>query len=123
VVIRTDSYSVTRTTLRKLFGVVGVSSFLIAASLSGASAADTHVKVGKKSPMTLAHFGFGKNGEVLDDADLPAVLTRHGQKTRTARVNSPATPACSPHVVPPLEKAATPGPWTSPPAASRPAKT
>ncbi len=25
--------------------------------------------------MTLAHFGFGKNGEVLDDADLPAVLT------------------------------------------------
>ena len=35
----------------------------------------THVKVGKKSPMTLAHFGFGKNGEVLDDAALPAVLT------------------------------------------------
>jgi type I restriction enzyme M protein len=35
----------------------------------------THVKVGKKSPMTLAHFGFGKNGEVLDDAGLPAVLT------------------------------------------------
>ena len=25
--------------------------------------------------MTLAHFGFGKNGEVLDDADLPAALT------------------------------------------------
>jgi type I restriction enzyme M protein len=35
----------------------------------------THMKVGKKSPMTLAHFGFGKNGEVLDDADLPAALT------------------------------------------------
>ena len=35
----------------------------------------TYVKVGKKSPMTLAHFGFGKNGEVLDDADLPAALT------------------------------------------------
>ncbi len=35
----------------------------------------THVKVGKKSPMTLAHFGFGKNGEVLDDSELPAVLT------------------------------------------------
>jgi len=35
----------------------------------------THVKVGKKAPMTLAHFGFGKNGEVLDDANLPAVLT------------------------------------------------
>jgi type I restriction enzyme M protein len=35
----------------------------------------THVKVGKKSPMTLAHFGFGKNGEALDDAELPVVLT------------------------------------------------
>ena len=35
----------------------------------------THVKVGKKSPMTLAHFGFGRNGEVLADADLPASLT------------------------------------------------
>jgi len=35
----------------------------------------THVKVGKKSPMTLAHFGFGKSGEALDDADLPASLT------------------------------------------------
>jgi type I restriction enzyme M protein len=35
----------------------------------------THVKVGKKSPLTLAHFGFGKNGEVLEDADLPADLT------------------------------------------------
>jgi type I restriction enzyme M protein len=35
----------------------------------------THVRVGKKSPMTLAHFGFGKNGEVLDDADLPKMLT------------------------------------------------
>lgn len=35
----------------------------------------SHVKVGKKSPMTLAHFGFGKNGEVLADADLPALLT------------------------------------------------
>lgn len=36
----------------------------------------THLSVGKKSPMTLAHFGFGKNGEVLDDADLPAELTK-----------------------------------------------
>jgi type I restriction enzyme M protein len=35
----------------------------------------THVKVGKKSPMTLAHFGFGKNGEIIDDADLPTALT------------------------------------------------
>lgn len=35
----------------------------------------THVKVGKKSPMTLAHFGFSKNGETLEDSELPAVLT------------------------------------------------
>lgn len=35
----------------------------------------THVKVGKKSPMTLAHFGFGKDGEALDDSELPASLT------------------------------------------------
>lgn len=32
------------------------------------------VKVGKKTPLTLAHFGFGKNGEVLDDNALPAAL-------------------------------------------------
>lgn len=36
----------------------------------------THVKVGKKSPMTLGHFGFGKNGEVLGDVELPAGLTQ-----------------------------------------------
>lgn len=35
----------------------------------------THLNIGKKSPMTLAHFGFGKNGEVLDDSQLPAALT------------------------------------------------
>jgi type I restriction enzyme M protein len=35
----------------------------------------THVKVGKKSPLTLAHFGFGKNGEILDDSELPVSLT------------------------------------------------
>ena len=35
----------------------------------------SHVKVGKKSPMTLAHFGFAKNGEVLDDDQLPVTLT------------------------------------------------
>jgi len=35
----------------------------------------SHVKVGKKTPMTLAHFGFGKNGEIIDDSKLPATLT------------------------------------------------
>ena len=34
----------------------------------------TQVKVGKKTPMTLAHFGFATDGAVLDDAQLPANL-------------------------------------------------
>lgn len=34
----------------------------------------SHVKVGKKSPMTLAHFGWGPHFEVLDDMALPATL-------------------------------------------------
>ncbi len=32
------------------------------------------VKVGKKTPLTLAHFGFAPDGTVLDDAALPATL-------------------------------------------------
>lgn len=35
----------------------------------------SHVKVGKKTPLTLAHFGFDKAGGTLGDADLPATLT------------------------------------------------
>jgi type I restriction enzyme M protein len=35
----------------------------------------THVKVGKKTPLTLAHFGFDKDGSVLTDSRLPASLT------------------------------------------------
>jgi type I restriction enzyme M protein len=35
----------------------------------------SHVKVGKKTPMTLAHFGFDKNGNIIDDVKLPATLT------------------------------------------------
>jgi type I restriction enzyme M protein len=34
----------------------------------------SQVKVGKKSPMTLGHFGFGRKGIVLDDAALPTSL-------------------------------------------------
>ncbi|MBS0183959.1 MAG: N-6 DNA methylase [Nitrospira sp.] len=34
----------------------------------------SHVKVGKKTPMTLAHFGWGPTGEVLNDSALPATL-------------------------------------------------
>ncbi|MCX7150865.1 MAG: N-6 DNA methylase [Rhodocyclales bacterium] len=34
----------------------------------------SHIKMGKKLPMTLAHFGWGPNGEILDDTALPATL-------------------------------------------------
>ncbi|MBL0483387.1 type I restriction-modification system subunit M [Aeromonas veronii] len=37
------------------------------------------VKVGKKTPLTLAHFGFGKNGEVIGDDALPDILTADWQ--------------------------------------------
>ena len=37
------------------------------------------VKVGKKTPLTLAHFGFAPNGDVLPDAALPAILTAEWQ--------------------------------------------
>jgi type I restriction enzyme M protein len=33
------------------------------------------VKVGKKTPLTLGHFGFGKDGVALADNDLPSALT------------------------------------------------
>lgn len=35
----------------------------------------TQVKVGKKTPMTLAHFGYYKDGNIIDDSKLPATLT------------------------------------------------
>jgi len=35
----------------------------------------SHVKMGKKTPMTLAHFGFDKNGSFIEDIKLPATLT------------------------------------------------
>lgn len=35
----------------------------------------TQVKMGKKTPMTLAHFGYDKDGNILDDNKLPASLT------------------------------------------------
>ena len=37
------------------------------------------VKVGKKTPLTLAHFGFGKDGSVLEDEALPAALVTEWQ--------------------------------------------
>jgi type I restriction enzyme M protein len=50
----------------------------------------THVKVGKKSPLTLAHFGFGKNGEVLKDSDLPASLTEAWREDEAGKGNFPS---------------------------------
>ena len=38
----------------------------------------SQVKVGKKTPLTLAHFGFAPDGSVLDDAALPAALAALG---------------------------------------------
>ena len=35
----------------------------------------SHVKMGKKTPLTLSHFGYDQNGEVIDDSKLPANLT------------------------------------------------
>ncbi len=35
----------------------------------------SHVKVGKKPPLTLAHFGFDKEGRPLADSALPPSLT------------------------------------------------
>jgi type I restriction enzyme M protein len=37
------------------------------------------VKVGKKTPLTLSHFGFAPDGSVLDDAALPAALVAEWQ--------------------------------------------
>lgn len=44
------------------------------------------VKVGKKTPLTLTHFGFGKNGEVLADDALPAILTADWQADEDSAV-------------------------------------
>jgi type I restriction enzyme M protein len=46
------------------------------------------VKVGKKTPLTLAHFGFGKDGAVLGDDDLPAALLGEW-KADTANIGQP----------------------------------
>lgn len=35
----------------------------------------SQIKVGKKTPVTLAYFGFDKQGGIIDDADIPRTLT------------------------------------------------
>ena len=48
----------------------------------------SYVKVGKKTPLTLAHFGFDTNGGVLADAQLPAILTAdwHADEGNTGKL-------------------------------------
>ncbi len=41
------------------------------------------VKAGKKTPLTLAHFGFSPDGAVLPDAALPASMTAEWQANET----------------------------------------
>jgi type I restriction enzyme M protein len=43
----------------------------------------SYVKVGKKTPLTLAHFGFDKNGGILPDSALPATLTAEWRQDET----------------------------------------
>nr|VFJ60869.1 MAG: type I restriction enzyme M protein [Candidatus Kentron sp. DK] len=45
----------------------------------------THVKVGRKTPLTLAHFGFASDGGVLADNQLPANLTRNWREDEKNR--------------------------------------
>ena len=47
----------------------------------------SYVKVGKKTPLTLAHFGFDANGAVLADARLPTILTTdwHADEANTGK--------------------------------------
>lgn len=40
----------------------------------------SQVKVGKKTPLTLAHFGFGKDGKALSDDALPSTLVAEWQE-------------------------------------------
>ena len=47
----------------------------------------SYVKVGKKTPLTLAHFGFDSNGAVLADTQLSAILTAdwHADEANAAK--------------------------------------
>jgi type I restriction enzyme M protein len=48
----------------------------------------THLKIGKKTPMTLAHFGFDANGNVLEDSELPTSLTEAWREDE-AKISEP----------------------------------
>lgn len=48
----------------------------------------SHVKVGKKTPMTLSHFGYDKNGRPIDDKQLSAALTAEWLKDESVKGQS-----------------------------------
>lgn len=48
--------------------------------------------MGKKTPLTLAHFGFGKDGEALGDDALPAILTADLQADSQADAENSGKP-------------------------------
>jgi type I restriction enzyme M protein len=48
----------------------------------------SQVKMGKKTPMTLAHFGWGNDFRLLDDAELPATLVEDW-RNREGRAEQP----------------------------------
>ncbi|MFH2067561.1 MAG: N-6 DNA methylase [Pseudomonadota bacterium] len=53
-----------------------------------------HVKMGKKSPMTLAHFGFTKTGGIIDNDQLPASLTAQWREDEETKGKPFPTFAC-----------------------------
>ncbi|MGY3532181.1 N-6 DNA methylase [Bradyrhizobium sp. USDA 4452] len=80
----------------------------------------SHVKVGKKTPLTLAHFGFGKAGNVLPDAQLPATLSAEWSADETNAGNRfPSYATLLPHRGSPQGDSRYRGRWTSPPAVPR----
>lgn len=80
----------------------------------------SYVKVGKKTPLTLAHFGFDPNGGVLPDAQLPAILTTdwHADKANAGKP-FPSYARMLQQRAHPKATAAIRGQWISPPAAPR----
>ncbi|MDP3480982.1 MAG: N-6 DNA methylase [Desulfoprunum sp.] len=80
------------------------------------------VKVGKKTPLSLAHFGFGKNGETLEDNLLPANLTAEWLEGEDNQGKFPVMHACCKPAAQPKAKVAIPGPLILPHVAPRPAR-
>ncbi len=71
----------------------------------------SHVKVGKKTPLTLAHFGFGKDGSALDDQNCLPISWHSTGKIKTMPTSpSQAMPGYYPGAGLRKERAGIPGP-------------